>query len=63
MDVHAPLGVGIMAGNVPGDRCWRRLGRLLERYRASDLRVSTKCSNYRKELESAPPRLHLSMRW
>ncbi len=49
MDVHAPLGIGIMAGDVPRDRCWRGLGRLLESYCASDLGVSTKLSNYSKE--------------
>lgn len=41
VDVHAPLGVGIVAGDIPGDGGWGRLGLLLEHDGAGDLGVPT----------------------
>jgi hypothetical protein len=41
VDVHATLGVGVVAGDVPGDDGGRRLGLLLKGDSTSDLRVTT----------------------
>lgn len=41
MDVHATLGIGIMAGDVVGDGGRGGLGRLLEGHLAGDLGVSS----------------------
>lgn len=40
VNVHATLGIGIMAGDVPGDSGGRRLGLLLEDDGTGDLRVT-----------------------
>jgi hypothetical protein len=40
VDVHAALGVGIVAGDVPGNGGGSRLGRLLESHGAGDLGVT-----------------------
>jgi len=45
MDVHASLGGGVVAGDVPGDIGWRRLGALFEGDGALDVRVTSKDSN------------------
>ena len=41
VDMHAALGVGIVAGNVVGDGRGRALRGLLERHGALDIAVST----------------------
>lgn len=45
VDVHATLGVGIMASNVPGDGGGVRLGSLLEGNSTGDLGVTTDDAN------------------
>lgn len=46
VNVHAPLGIGIVAGNVPADLGGRRLILLLEEDLARDLRVSSNNGDY-----------------
>lgn len=46
VDVHATLGIGIMASDVPGDGSGTVLGLLLEDNGAGDLGVTTDDSNY-----------------
>lgn len=41
VDVHATLGVRVMAGDVPGDGGGRRLGGLLKDHGALDVGVTT----------------------
>lgn len=41
VDVHATLGTGILAGDVPGDLGRGRLGVLLEHHGSGDLRVTS----------------------
>ncbi len=41
MDMHSALSVGIVAGDVPCDRCWRGFGALLEGDGALDGGVTT----------------------
>lgn len=41
MNMHAPLGVGIIAGDVVGNACGGGLGGLLEGDGTGDLGVST----------------------
>lgn len=50
VDVEASLGVGVVAGDVPGDGGGRRLGRLLKHNGAGDLGVSTEDSDYAGKL-------------
>jgi hypothetical protein len=45
VDVEATLGVGVVAGDVPGDGGGRALGLLLEHNGAGDLGVSTEDSD------------------
>lgn len=45
VDVHAALGVGIVAGDVPGDGGWAVLVGLLEGNGAGDLRVTAELCN------------------
>lgn len=53
MDVHASLGIGIVAGDVPRDGGRSGLGGLLKDHLSSDLRVSSNDSNWREEWMSA----------
>jgi hypothetical protein len=46
MDVHAPLGIGVVASDVPCDGGRGRLSRLLEGNGASDLRITSNECNY-----------------
>ena len=48
MDVHATLGVGVVACDIPGDGGGRGLGGLLKCHMASDLGVSSKDRNYKR---------------
>lgn len=41
MDMHAPLGIGVVTGDVPADGRWGGLGGLLEGHLARDLGVSS----------------------
>ena len=41
VDVHASLGIGVVAADVVGDGGGRGLGALLEDHRSRDLRVSS----------------------
>lgn len=45
VDVHAPLSVRVVAGDVPCNLCGRRLGCLFKGHRAGNLGVSAKLSN------------------
>lgn len=45
VNVEAALGVGVLAGDVPGDGGGRRLGVLLEDDGAADLGVTTEDGN------------------
>jgi len=45
VDVHATLGVGVVAGDIPGDGGGGRLRGLLEGDGAADLRVTTDDGN------------------
>ena len=47
VDVEAPLGVGVVAGDIPGDGGGSRLGLLHEGDGTGDLGVTTDDSNYR----------------
>ena len=47
MDVHASLGIGVVAGDVPADVGWRGLGGLFESDSALDVRVTSEDSNWR----------------
>lgn len=49
VDVHAALGIGIMAGDVPADSGRRRLQLLLEGDDSRDLGVTADDSNCRVE--------------
>lgn len=46
VNVHSTLGIGIVAGDVPGDSGRSGLGHLLKVDSAGDLRVSSDESNY-----------------
>ena len=46
VDVHATLGVGIMAGDVPGDGGGRGLGVLLKDNSALDVRVTAENTDW-----------------
>lgn len=48
VNVHATLGVGIVAGNIPCDGGSGGLGGLLEGNSTGDLRVTSDDSDYRK---------------
>lgn len=48
VDVHAALGVGVVAGDVPGDLGRGRLGLLLEDDGAGDLGVTTDDANWHR---------------
>lgn len=45
VDVHATLSIGVIAGDVPGDGGWGRLGLLLESDGSGDLGVPTNGCN------------------
>lgn len=45
VDVHAAFGTGVVAGDVPCDGGWGRLGGLLERDGSRDLGVSSDGGN------------------
>jgi hypothetical protein len=62
VDVEAALGVGVVAGEVPGDGGGSRLGRLLEHDRAGDLGVTTEDSDYRTTPPKGGGRLSVSNR-
>jgi hypothetical protein len=47
VDVHATLGIGIMASDIPGNRGRRRLGGLLEGNRAGDFGVTTDTTDWK----------------
>lgn len=47
VDVEASLGVGVVAGDVPGDGCGGRLGSLFEGDGSADLGVTTEDGNCR----------------
>lgn len=47
VDVHATLGAGVVAGDIPDDLGGGGLGLLLEGNLASDLGVTTEDSNWR----------------
>ena len=46
MDVHATLGIGVVAGDIPCDGSWGGLGGLFEGDGSSDLRITPDGSNY-----------------
>lgn len=45
MDMHTPLGIGVLAGDVPCNGRWGGLGSLFERYSTCYFRVSAEFSN------------------
>jgi hypothetical protein len=48
VDVHATLGIGVIASNVPCNGGWGRLGFLLEGNGTGDLRVTAKGCNCKR---------------
>lgn len=59
VDVEATLGVGVVAGNVPGDGGGRGLALLLEGDGAGDLGVTTENSNCQTKVSSGSSQLLL----
>lgn len=50
VDVHTTLGIGVVAGDVPGDGGRVRLGGLLEGHGAGDLGITADDANWRCEV-------------
>ncbi len=48
VDMETTQGVGVVAGDIPGNDGWGGLGSLLEGYGALDVRLATKDSNYKR---------------
>jgi hypothetical protein len=48
VDVHATLGIGVVASNIPCDGGWRGLRFLLEGNGTCDLRVTSDGCNYKR---------------
>lgn len=53
VNVHAALGVGVVAGDVPCDGGLGALGGLLEGHGALDIGVSTENSDWREDMSAS----------